>query len=303
MEEFAINSPNWSFGSRLNAKDNAFAYYSNRYHYFCEYGEYGFRDDEGHYYDGDNLRINFWQALERGNCESVREWIKKGASPNDADEYGIRPLMVAAARGRADMANVLLELGADIDARGTNGKTALMAAIFNGHAELAMMLLEKGASPDIQDNNGYTALMLAACNGEARIARILLEGGALPNIKDKNGSTALVAAAFYAKRHTESGDDAVAGAKKGAGLAAVRALLANGANPDVCVAEGGDPLLIWAVKNDDAPLVRVLLAGGADPKIRAKGRWSALAYTDNESIVKMFYAASKKRSANMNKAD
>ena len=82
MEDFAVNNPNWSFGSRLNAEDDAFAYYSKRYVCKYVYGDRVFCDafsNDGYYVD--SPFINFWQALERGDCADVREWIKKRRKP------------------------------------------------------------------------------------------------------------------------------------------------------------------------------------------------------------------------------
>ena len=278
MDDFVVNNPNSSFASRFDAKSSV---YSPRFY--------------------DDSPRDLWEALDWGSSDDVRRLIEEGADPNGADEYGVTPLMIAAARGSVDKVIALLDHRASLDAQDENGKTALMVAVFNGHAEVVMLLLEKGANPDIADNDGSTALMLAAYNNEARIARILLEGKASPNIKDNNGSTALVYAAFYANWHKES--NAFGSTKKGEGIAAVRALLASGADPNVCVEEDGDPLLIWAAKNNNEDLVRALTVGGADPKIKAKGRWSALAYTNNEDIVRMLYAASKKLDASMCRGD
>jgi ankyrin repeat protein/GNAT superfamily N-acetyltransferase len=53
----------------------------------------------------------------------------------------------AAARGRRDAVEALLDLGVPVDARGPAGETALVAARECGHADVVALLLERGADP------------------------------------------------------------------------------------------------------------------------------------------------------------
>jgi ankyrin repeat protein len=53
--------------------------------------------------------------------------------------------MWAAARGHAEVVQVLLETGADVNVKDKNGKTALMRAVIKGHKEIAEILKKSGA--------------------------------------------------------------------------------------------------------------------------------------------------------------
>ncbi|HUG72241.1 MAG TPA: ankyrin repeat domain-containing protein, partial [Steroidobacteraceae bacterium] len=93
-------------------------------------------------------------------------------------------LMLAAARGRADVMRALLAAGADANAKRNDGGTALMAAVANIRAEAVQVLLTAKADVNAVDNNGSTALMLAVPDSQmasplnipsSEIARMLQE--------------------------------------------------------------------------------------------------------------------------------
>ncbi len=70
-------------------------------------------------------------AIEKGDLESVVQFIGKGADVNDADHNGNTPLMYASMRGFTDTARFLLDNGADVNARNTQGVTPLTYACRN----------------------------------------------------------------------------------------------------------------------------------------------------------------------------
>jgi ankyrin repeat protein len=61
---------------------------------------------------------------------------------------------LAAARGRIDYVNLLLDRGAPVDARNDSGWTPLFYAVTQGHGEVAEALLARGADPNAVDRNG-----------------------------------------------------------------------------------------------------------------------------------------------------
>ena len=104
--------------------------------------------------------------------------------------------MRAAAKGRADIARLLVERGANPNAATQKGHTALMFAAVDGHIDIARQLIEKGADVNAASENGLTVLMWAAMQGHTDIARLLIERGAnvkaaIPEGKKFAGATAL----------------------------------------------------------------------------------------------------------------
>jgi ankyrin repeat protein len=126
----------------------------------------------------------------------------------------------------------------------------LFAAIvgFEGDERRAVELLELGASPAARDENGSTALYQAAAGGKAWAIGALLRAGAPANeLSGGEGEgTPLCAAACWGYR------------------AAVRVLLAGGADPNVAESDGYTPL-IWAAIGGWDECVADLLEAGADP--------------------------------------
>ncbi|HLI85414.1 MAG TPA: ankyrin repeat domain-containing protein [Bryobacteraceae bacterium] len=167
-------------------------------------------------------------------------------------------LMYAARQGSLDAARALLNAGAAPNLTDPDGTTALVLAIINGHYDTAAMMVEKGADPNIADSAGMAALYAAVdmnTLGEvygrpARpskdkltaldLIRILLEHGANPNQQ--------LLTPTLPRAHTPG-----------------ESTLAEGATP-----------LMRAAKNGDAAAMRLLLAHGADPSLAQKNHNTAL---------------------------
>ena len=220
-----------------------------------------------------------WAAAEN-HPDAVRALIEHGADPNERSDKLIYPkdrfglegvttvlphgswtaLMYAARQGSLEAARALAEMGADLNLADPDGTTALEFAILNGHFDTAAMLTEKGADPNIADSTGMAALYAAvdmSTLGEiyGRPARkssdkltaidlipVLLAHGANPNATLK--SPALIRA------HTPG---------------------------EPSLGEGTTPLM-RAAKNGDIAAMRVLMAHGADPLLKQKNGTTALMF-------------------------
>jgi hypothetical protein len=80
------------------------------------------------------------EAVKAGNVESTQELIGSGADLNQTDKNGWRPLNWAAAKGKLEIVQVLLQHGADVYAAGHDQRTPAMIALAAGHADVARFL-------------------------------------------------------------------------------------------------------------------------------------------------------------------
>jgi uncharacterized protein len=183
---------------------------------------------------------------------------------------GMTALLFAARDGQMDAARALVEAGADINDAGAGEKmTPLVLAIGNGHYDLAKYLLDHGADPKLASESGLTALYATIDMQWAPYAwfpqpiasqetttyldlmTALLEHGADPNARLKkhvwfralpDDSTWVDSAGATPFWRAAQSDD----------LAAMKLLVAHGANPWIATAHGDTPLMVavglgWAL--------------------------------------------------------
>ena len=196
---------------------------------------------------------------------------KKGAEDSNGSMFGIirergtsdmggmTALLFAARDGQKDAVRALLEGGADINQVSASEKTSpLVMAAMNGHFDLAKFLIDWGADPNLSNEQGLTALYAAVDMqwapkgwypspdiGQEKISyldlmKVLLEDGADPNARttkklwfrsfgDHSWVDTAGATAFW--RAASSTD-----------IAAMKLLVAHGANPDLPTSGGTTPL-------------------------------------------------------------
>jgi ankyrin repeat protein len=122
-------------------------------------------------------------AWEKFGSEYAAKLLKAGADPNLLAASGFTPLHIAAARGQAKVARLLIKAGANPMEYSTHqGITPLYFAVQRGHADAVQVLLSTAPDSHAQVVNqlvsGQTALHAAALRGDAKIARLLLDAGA-----------------------------------------------------------------------------------------------------------------------------
>ena len=83
-------------------------------------------------------------------------------------------------------AEFLLDHGANLEALDANGQTPLMRAATRGNAELAETLINRGAQLGLQDNAKWTALEFAQALGQSNVVALLSAKGAPPSKKRTN---------------------------------------------------------------------------------------------------------------------
>lgn len=119
--------------------------------------------------DTEALDHDSWTALLFACSESyvgcVRALLAGGASPNPKTPHARAPLSLAALRGNAEIAEMLIDAGAALDGPvfGFNSLTPLMAAAENFSARCFSLLLRRGAS---------AAPAAAAPGGRSALARL-----------------------------------------------------------------------------------------------------------------------------------
>ena len=128
------------------------------------------------------------EACERGDVETVRKHLAKGAKPNTVDEtYGAPALHWAVSAGSVEAAKLLLEAGADLKGKDRRGLTALHAAAMAGQLACVTLLLQRGADLRCAGQGGLTVLHLAAGEGHLAVVQALLRAGAYIKATTEDG--------------------------------------------------------------------------------------------------------------------
>jgi hypothetical protein len=135
--------------------------------------------------------IDLPTACHTGDIDRVREMLRQ--DPSLANKIGEHegyylgagaPLANAAAVGRMDIVQLLLEYGADAnlpeEQYAPKGR-ALYSAVFHGHYDIAKLLVERGAFPNAPVESSGDALWISReFRPDARMEQLLVSYGATP---------------------------------------------------------------------------------------------------------------------------
>lgn len=183
-------------------------------------------------------------AAAQGNARLFSLLAGPGADLNARDRNGRTPLIVAVSHRQIDVARVLLQLGADVNADDITGRSA----VFYTGSDTGTMALVLSAHPDLRqtDRDGRSVLGEQAFSSHDDIARMLVEAGA----------------------SYTSVTDALYGAAAAGNVKIMDGLLSQGANPNGFPGSYTNTTpLMMAAFHDNIAAVRDLLAHGADPEI------------------------------------
>ncbi|KAK4506563.1 hypothetical protein PRZ48_000295 [Zasmidium cellare] len=115
--------------------------------------------DPGIKTNGGQTALHF--AASKGNLETARKLLSKGATARVKDKRGQLPLHRAAAVGNVPILKVLLDAKSAVNATDGDGSTALHHAVAEGHGDAAVELLRRGAEWGKEDGGGKRAIELA----------------------------------------------------------------------------------------------------------------------------------------------
>jgi ankyrin repeat protein len=132
-------------------------------------------------------------AAQYGNTSMLKYLHQKRLGDindiNDISSQLRTPLMYAIEMGHQDGVHEMIQLGADVNQADVFGITPLICTTIKNDLESAKLLLKKGAKTNIPDYSNNTPLHTAAKNKNAEMVKLLLCYGADLNTKDGSGKT------------------------------------------------------------------------------------------------------------------
>jgi len=125
-------------------------------------------------------------ALEHKNEDIARLLVNLGAKMN-LSVAGVTVLMKTVEKGEVQTLRLMIEKGADVNRSGENGITPLMVAIEKGNDGAIWLLLNSNAKIKAKDKLGITPLMRAVRAGNINISKELIKRGADIHAESKRG--------------------------------------------------------------------------------------------------------------------
>ena len=213
--------------------------------------------------------MSLYKACEQGNLDKVKELIIKGGQDiNKADEWGWRPLMLAASWGHAHVAKELINNSANVHLKGPFDRTALHWAAYRGRAELVQVLQINGAGLNDLDKGGRTPLMHAAEWGHDEVVLELIRAGADLMVVDEQQQNALHIAC------------------KAGHVGVVRLLIQAGIHINAFDKQKFTPLML-AAEGKHRSIVEALVKAGAFVNVKKPSGKTAILMTSSYDLMKL----------------
>ncbi|HCS23524.1 MAG TPA: ankyrin repeat domain-containing protein [Alphaproteobacteria bacterium] len=121
-----------------------------------------------------------WVTQANSLESAARIMLIRGADPDAQDRAGRTLMHFAAAAGRAELLEYLLDRKANPDIRDGKGQAPLHLAIEKKNMDVLDLLLDRGANPDLTDERGWTVLDRLAEKGDRDspvVQRLIVAGG------------------------------------------------------------------------------------------------------------------------------
>lgn len=171
----------------------------------------------------------------------------------------------------------------------------------SGGQQTTLMLLKHGMPVNATNWGGNTPLHFAAYRGQVELIRLLLDWGAKVDARNRWEWTPLAFAVrdLLPEGTAEAGLSHLPSGSPEQRLAAVRALLAAGADPNAYLE--GRPLLSEAIFEGHVPTVRALLDGGANPSaLNSDGNppeWYLMGPAEESEAIRQLLLSARNRAA------
>jgi Zn-dependent protease with chaperone function len=117
--------------------------------------------DEFNFFDEIPFETEYTPLMEAsldGDIERVNELLNAGENPNEMNEFGESPLLIAVENEEIEIIQALLKNGADPNLQDDYGWTPLMSAVMTENIEIGEILLEAGADPLLVDEDNMSAI-------------------------------------------------------------------------------------------------------------------------------------------------
>ena len=214
-------------------------------------------------------------AVSKGDLAAVTALLQQGANP-DTLWQGHTVLTWASQDGKLAIVKALVAHHATVDPKVSDGNTPLRAAVDNRRLDVAAFLIDQGAKVNVQGRDGWTPLDDAESGRETKLVALLRQHGGA------NGLSPLLAAAnrgdgAAVRTLLASGADpnvrdagrmtAACVAAASGSLAALKALVEQHADVDAASGEGLTPLML-ASAGGFKDVAAYLIAHGADLNVR-----------------------------------
>ncbi|HCJ12150.1 MAG: hypothetical protein A2Y14_05720 [Verrucomicrobia bacterium GWF2_51_19] len=196
------------------------------------------------------------EAAQSGDIQTVKRLLESGISPDERDEFGRTPLMLAAANGHIDVIDELIWDDANIDLQSFDESyayTALMYAVAGNNTEAIQRLLDVEPQIELKNILGQTAFYLLISDEteiDLELVKSFIDADANVNTCDFQGCTPLILSAERSN------------------IDLMRLLIENGANVNQPEFSHKTPLIIATV-NGSLASMQVLLESGA----KINSRW------------------------------
>lgn len=137
---------------------------------------------------------DYVRAVSRGDHAATMLFERAGMDPNATGSGGRTALIAASGKGDLETVRRLLDKGASLSTVDIDGRDALIAAAQGGHHEVARVLFNRGANLDRRDLEGWSGLSIAAYDNHEEMVNLL---GPLSPLEALNEALLLAATAGH----------------------------------------------------------------------------------------------------------